>query len=258
MAKGEDPLITVVTIAFNDLEGLCRTRWSLEQQVADWRHIIMDGGSSDGSAEYVASLVDDRTATHSGPDAGRYDAMNRGSRIVDTSLLIFMHAGDQFTDEHVLCRAVESYRKHEWDWAFGLSRLVAGDGRVVGIAGTPPFSFRRLALGRDIVPHQATFFTTDFFRRVGEYDVGFGLAADQLHFLRAATLTPPHLLGVPVCDFDLGGAGSTRRAVSHYWDISRARRRLGLRISPSMTMDTAVSLGLGMATDLRRLVGPRP
>ncbi|MGY1740217.1 MULTISPECIES: glycosyltransferase [unclassified Blastococcus] len=257
MVRGNTPLVTVVTIAFNDFEGLRRTRRSLERQESDWRHIIMDGGSTDGSAEYVASLDDERTVAHSGPDKGRYDAMNRGSRDVNSELLIFMHAGDQFTDECVLSRAVESYQEHAWDWAFGLSRLVAHDGRVVGIAGAPPFSFRRFALGREIIPHQAAFFATNFFKLVGEYDLGFGLAADQLHFMRAATLSPPLLLGLPVCDFDLSGAGSTRRASSHYWDMSRARRRLGVRISPAASLDVAASLGLGIITDLRREIGRR-
>ena len=50
------PKITIITINYNNLEGLKRTVESVvNQTLQDFEYIIIDGGSTDGSAEYIES-----------------------------------------------------------------------------------------------------------------------------------------------------------------------------------------------------------
>ena len=47
--------LSIVTISYNNLEGLQKTLPSvLGQNCAGFEHIVVDGGSQDGSAEYRA------------------------------------------------------------------------------------------------------------------------------------------------------------------------------------------------------------
>jgi putative colanic acid biosynthesis glycosyltransferase len=96
------PLFSVITVVLNDLPGLKATGESLAAQtLAEHEWIVIDGGSTDGSVEYLressANWISER-------DRGLYDAMNKGVDRAAGEHLIFMNAGDEFADESVLAR----------------------------------------------------------------------------------------------------------------------------------------------------------
>jgi glycosyltransferase involved in cell wall biosynthesis len=48
------PLFSIITINYNDKVGLRRTIESvLQQEFTDYEHIIIDGGSTDGSVDVI-------------------------------------------------------------------------------------------------------------------------------------------------------------------------------------------------------------
>ena len=95
-------MFSVITVVLNDLFGLRATAESLDAQTfRDWEWIVIDGGSTDGSVEYLresnATWISER-------DRGLYDAMNKGIDRSAGEHLLFMNAGDEFADESVLTR----------------------------------------------------------------------------------------------------------------------------------------------------------
>lgn len=86
--------VSIVTINYNNVEGLKRTLASVaEQGNRDIEHIIIDGGSTDGSVDVIRDYVNTikRSVTInqstiqvkwvSEPDKGIYNAMNKGIEI---------------------------------------------------------------------------------------------------------------------------------------------------------------------------------
>ena len=74
--------VSIVTVCLNDLQGLKKTALSLENQTCrDFEWIVVDGGSEDGTREY---LQDNPLVNRfvSEPDSGIYDAMNKGINLV--------------------------------------------------------------------------------------------------------------------------------------------------------------------------------
>lgn len=84
--------LSIITINFNNAEGLRKTLASVaEQTYRDIEHIIIDGGSTDGSVEVIKEYV--RTNPNNDPflkhtikwvsekDNGIYNAMNKGIEI---------------------------------------------------------------------------------------------------------------------------------------------------------------------------------
>ena len=72
--------VTIITIAYNNLNGLKRTIPSvLSQTYTDYEYIVIDGGSSDGSKEFLQQhpRIDYWVSE---PDKGIYNAMNKGIR----------------------------------------------------------------------------------------------------------------------------------------------------------------------------------
>ncbi len=100
--------ISVVTISYNDLDGLHETLVSIARQTAqDVELIVVDGGSSDGTAKLLEDMDDIVDAWVSEPDGGIYDAMNKGVSLATGDYLNFMNAGDCFHDPKVLERVLE-------------------------------------------------------------------------------------------------------------------------------------------------------
>lgn len=89
--------ISIITISYNNLEGLKRTVHSvLSQSYKDYEYIVVDGGSNDGSKEYLEANSAHITRWVSEPDKGIYNAMNKGIAMATGKYCIFMNSGDHF------------------------------------------------------------------------------------------------------------------------------------------------------------------
>ena len=74
--------LSIITINYNNINGLKRTVESvINQTYKDFEYIIIDGGSTDGSAKYISEMSDKFDYWVSEPDKGIYNAMNKGIRI---------------------------------------------------------------------------------------------------------------------------------------------------------------------------------
>ncbi|WP_282343741.1 glycosyltransferase [Pseudomonas sp. PS02288] len=70
---------SIVTINWNNLAGLTKTYESVAAQTyRNFRWIVIDGASNDGSVEWLKELKDDHAEITSERDKGIYDAMNKG------------------------------------------------------------------------------------------------------------------------------------------------------------------------------------
>jgi glycosyltransferase len=225
MTSGEAGIkVSVITIAFRDLQGLQRTmRSTATQGYPHIEHIVIDG---DSGPEVVSHLENSGVDYwQSRPDAGRYDAMNQGIDHSSGDLLWFMHAGDIFADDDAVSTAVEALSDHHdvrSRWGYGAARLVGDDARAGKIWCHSPFDRRGFTFGTRPIPHQAAFFGADLVKDIGYYSTTFGLAADHLFMLHAAQLSAPTVTERVLCDFDTSGAGSVRSQHEHYRDVRRS------------------------------------
>ncbi|MCW2687522.1 MAG: hypothetical protein JWR37_2412, partial [Mycobacterium sp.] len=217
---------SVVTISFNDLEGLKRTVESVRAQRYEGHveHIVIDGGSGDKVVDYLSQSEPGFAYWQSEPDAGRYDAMNQGVAHASGDLVWFMHSSDCFSDPDALAQVAQRISGHGPArdlWGYAQVNRIGADGRSLGVWGTVPFEMSKFSMGRQPIPHQATFFGLSLLHKLGGYDLDFGIAADQLYIFRAAMLRDPVTLERVVCDFDTSGAGSVRALRENYRDLRK-------------------------------------
>lgn len=222
-----NPTVTVITISFNDLEGLKRTVDSVRSQLYAGRidHIVIDGGSGADVVEYLAGCEPGFAYWQSKPDGGRYDAMNQGIARASGDLLWFMHSSDCFSDSYAVAEVVAAVSGHgaaRNAWGYGMENLIGPDGHVIGPSWGPmPFNMRKFLIGQAVIPHQAAFFGSALVAKLSGYDVDFGIAADQEFIYRAALLREPVTIQRVVCNFDASGVGSTRPLHEHFRDLRR-------------------------------------
>lgn len=97
------PFFSVVSVVLNDLKGLKYTWQSLVlQDFRDFEWVVVDGGSSDGTEKFLAELKGDNFRWLSEKDTGIYDAMNKSLNLCKADYVVFLNAGDFFTDSSTL------------------------------------------------------------------------------------------------------------------------------------------------------------
>jgi glycosyltransferase involved in cell wall biosynthesis len=96
MEKDFKPLLSVITIVYNNAQHIERTILSvLNQTYTPIEYIIIDGASTDGSLDIIKKYQARLSKLISEPDKGIYDAMNKGLKMATGDYVLFMNSGDE-------------------------------------------------------------------------------------------------------------------------------------------------------------------
>jgi glycosyltransferase involved in cell wall biosynthesis len=192
------PLVSIISVNWNDAKGLARTLASVERQTfRDRESIVIDGASTDGSVEVIRTYAEKGVVSEwvSEKDGGIYDAMNKGVRRAKGTYLVFMNGGDEFAAPDALERFLAAGEPKE-DILYSDAVVEHEDG-TTRIWDTP----ERLDwewLMRTALPHQSMAFRRDLFDRVGPYDLRLRMGADYEFYLRAVVTRGATTRRVPV------------------------------------------------------------
>ncbi len=101
------PLLSIITINYNNASGLGRTLSSITaQQGLAFEYIVIDGGSTDGSIDLIQKYSDKITTWVTEKDQGIYHAMNKGIALSTGKYLLFLNSGDEFNGQDALNKAM--------------------------------------------------------------------------------------------------------------------------------------------------------
>ena len=205
------PLFSVITAVYNGAAHVEETiRAVRDQTYAPVEHIVIDGGSTDGTVDILARYNDTLAYWVSEPDNGIYDAMNKGIELVTDpeSYILFANADDHLYSPQALERVVSASSGE--DLVYG--RMLLTDGDISGIAGRR-VSFDDLA--RQTLCHPATFIRRRVFDSVGKFDVSYRIAADYDHMVRCfAAGVSTRFVDVIVSTMRMGGVSDDRFLLS--------------------------------------------
>ena len=202
------PKLSIITINYNNDIGLKRTIKSVLSQIyADFEYIIIDGVSTDDSVALIREFADKITYWISEPDAGIYNAMNKGILKATGDYCLFLNSGDCLANDRVLEEVVlngldtdiisgnaiyEASEFHEGKYVFSPERIKASDIII------------------NFLPHQSSFIRRNLFNEIHPYDESFRVVSDWAFFIEALLVyskSYKHInLFVSVCD--TGGISS--------------------------------------------------
>lgn len=127
---GRAPLLAIVTAVKNDREALIRTHHSLRMQTCqEFAWIVADGGSTDGTAAYLAQHCSALARWWSAADAGPYAALNRALRGVGCPYVLFLNAGDRLPAADSLAAIAAVLQRCRPDFLYGDCLEDRPDGR---------------------------------------------------------------------------------------------------------------------------------
>lgn len=196
--------VSIITVSYNDKNGLIRTLESIQQQTSiDYELILMDGGSTDGSVEVFDSYKEIITYSESEKDGGVYFGMNKAISHVNGDYCIFMNSGDSFYNEEVIAQFVDSKPKADI-----ISGICCEHINGVESLWYPPkendFCFRWFY--RHSLSHQATFIKTSLMEEL-MYDTNFRIVSDWKFFMEAILIKRCSYacIDLKVCHYQDGG-----------------------------------------------------
>ena len=178
--------ISIITAVKNRAATLGACLRSVQAQT--WgtvEHIVVDGGSTDGTLAVLAGRRAQLAKLICEPDRGVYDALNKGIRAASGDVVGFMHADDEFASDGVLERIAQAFEDPCVDAVYG--DLVYVDrhdpARVVRYWRAGRYTRSQLANGW-MPPHPTFYVRRSVYQRFGTFNTGYKIAADYENMLR--------------------------------------------------------------------------
>lgn len=173
--------LSIITVNYNNFRGLQKTVESVVSQTwQEFDYIVIDGGSTDGSATYLESQKDKITYWVSEPDTGIYNAMNKGIAKATGEYLLFLNSGDHFYTTTILAESHSHLKDFDLIY-FDIIHVSKTFSKVVTYPSELVFS----DLFFDTLPHQATFIKKNMFDNFGLYDESLKIVSDWKFFILA-------------------------------------------------------------------------
>ena len=172
--------ISVITVCFQSATTIADTlRSVVDQTYADVEHIIVDGGSKDGTTALVVAMARDGYVMVSEPDNGIYDAMNKGLRLATGDVIGFLNADDMYADRQVLARIAGQMQSPNVDAVFGDVEFVRPSNLYKTVRWYRSKKFRPDRLAWGLMPaHPALYLRRALFDRYGEFNASYRIAGD--------------------------------------------------------------------------------
>ena len=181
------PLITIITIVYNDIRNIQETIDSvLSQTYLNIEYIIIDGGSDDGTKEVINN--NSKLLSHwiSEPDEGIYDAINKGINCAKGDYVGFLHSGDLFFGNDSVQIIANEFSKNNTDSIFADVDIVDinNTNKIIRHYSGMNFSFWKLRIGL-APPHPTFYCKSEVYKSIGDYLIKYRVSADYEMMVRA-------------------------------------------------------------------------
>ena len=204
------PSISIVTPCLNSAGTLGQTLDSVAAQLGPGdEHLVIDGGSTDGTLELLEGRDGVRFISES--DRGLSDAMNKGIRLARGDVVGWLNA-----DDVLLPGALDEVRRGFTDnpgaeWLAGVCTVIGADGREIR---KPVTAYKRALLRRYSLPSllvqnfvmsPATYVRRPAYEAVGGFDERFRYSMDYDVWLKLGRRSDPIVVNRPLASFRMAG-----------------------------------------------------
>ncbi len=226
--------LSIITINYNNASGLRKTLASVASQTyRDIEHIIVDGGSTDGSVDVIRDYESaNRSSIHpltivwsSKKDKGIYNGMNIGIQRATGDYVQILNSGDLLAAPDVTERMMATLHNTsnithntsvENRAAIFYGNMIKKDyttGKIIGKSREVEYSLRNYYSGT--MNHDCCYIRRDVYEKYGLYDENLKIVSDWKWFLQAIGLgnVKPVYVDIDVTIFDASGISESNLAL---------------------------------------------
>lgn len=205
-AEGPEPIVTVITVAYNCASSIEETMLSvLNQTYSNVEYIVIDGGSTDGTVDVIKKYDHAIDYWASEPDRGIYDAMNKAIRASTGQWLNFMNVKDVFLNNNTIQTLADS-NLHGEDRFIYSDVLLRNGPFGKGEVGTHLCDHQQL-----IIHHQGSVYQKSLHKEYGLYIVAKGMTISDYLFFSLIDKRNFRKAHEPIALFDMTGVSTAKK-----------------------------------------------
>ncbi|WP_371134554.1 glycosyltransferase [Limnobacter sp.] len=140
-------LVSIVMPTWNSMRYIKECIASLLAQTHNnYELLVCDGGSTDGTLEYLESIGDPRIQIVSRQDTGLVNALNIGFSKTSGDILCWLNSDDRYLCNNILARVVDKLKSGDLQFVIGGCAMLAENGQIMRYLlpwiPQPPFKYR--------------------------------------------------------------------------------------------------------------------
>jgi glycosyltransferase involved in cell wall biosynthesis len=243
--SGNEPRISVITPSFQKGRYIRETIESvLQQNDGNFEHIVVDAGSTDETLGVLRQYPHIRWVSE--PDRGQAHAINKGLLMSTGQIVSYLNADDVY-------RPNAFAQVRQFFESTPEARIVVGNCDYIddqsNIQGHLKAKYEKFEdliryWGWDrwyCIPQQSTFWRRDLLTEVGLFDISLHMVMDYDMWLRAAELTPIHVLDQTLAGFRITPDTKTGSSTHlMYYEEYRTSKKYWGRLPPGRRIRVAV------------------
>jgi len=172
------PFFSIIIPHLNQLSELKLCLFSLQNQsFQNFEVIIIDGGSKDGTLEFLKAHLELFTLLIHGKDKNVYDAMNWGISYSKGKYLYFLGVDDRFYNDNILYFVNRVLKEKACDFLYGNVRLKEKNKIYYSPTNKIELTFKNIC-------QQAIFYNRRLFELLGYFNINYNIMADYAFNLK--------------------------------------------------------------------------
>ena len=217
--------LSIVTINRNNAAGLEKTLQSVSiQTFKEFEYIVVDGASTDDSVGVIKKYESqfEHLKWVSEPDAGIYNAMNKGIRMASGDYIQMLNSADALAAPEVTEWMLGTLAKlGNLSILYGNMVKCFPDGRKMVDKCFAGQEITMLGMFTGTLNHDSAYIRRDLFEKYGYYDESLKIVADWKWYLKAIVLggEKPQYVDRDVTLYDMTGISETNK------ELDKAERR---------------------------------
>ena len=180
--KIKKPFFSVITVVKNDKFGITKTLKSiLNQSYKNFEYIIIDGKSTDGTLGILSKYKKKINRIISKTDKGIYYAMNKGAKISNGKVILFVNSGDLITKNALKIIKKKFDSNKDIGFIFGTVKRYYTTKMIYKYG----INIKKLSYNFDFATSHSTgfFIKKNIFKKIGYFNTDFKISADyDLYF----------------------------------------------------------------------------
>lgn len=198
--------LSIITVNKNNKKGLKKTLESVISQTnKEFEWIVIDGGSTDGSKEFLVQNNQYINYWISEPDNGIYHGMNKGINAASGEYLLFLNSGDVLSKNNIIFKILPLLKNFD---------VYIGDVKINNNFfqyNIDNLYYTLSTLYYNSLPHQGTFIRRSVFEKLGLYREDKTIVSDWAFFFKAFVLSNctkkklPYLISI-MSDFGISSS----------------------------------------------------
>jgi glycosyltransferase involved in cell wall biosynthesis len=214
--------ISIITVALNSAEYFETCIQSvINQDYTDIEHIVVDGGSTDGTLDIIKKYDDKITKWISEPDRGIYDAMNKGISMATGVVVGILNSDDFYSSNNILTIVADEFTSQDRDSIFADLVYVKRDNPAVVVRYYQSSNFHPNKFAYGWMPAHPTFFVKRCcYEKYGQFKTDYKIAADYELLVRFLSKHKLSFSYIPQVIIKMREGGISTKNIKSNWILN--------------------------------------